>query len=46
MREMKIKRNPRGYYTLYVDDQFYGNYDTYGEAAREYEQEFEKEESA
>lgn len=29
-----IIRNPRGYYTLYQDGIFEGNYDSQGEAAR------------
>ena len=38
---VEIKHNPRGYYTLYVDGRFGGNFDTYGEARREYEEEYE-----
>jgi len=32
----EIKRDPRGYYTLYIDGVFAGNFDTRSEADREY----------
>lgn len=34
--EVRIVRNPRGYFTLYVNGQFAGNYDTVNEALKEY----------
>lgn len=34
--EVRIVRNPRGYFTLYVNGQFAGNYDTVNEALAEY----------
>lgn len=34
----EIKRDPRGYYTLYINGVFEGNYDTAAEAAQAYEQ--------
>lgn len=34
----EIKRDKRGFYTLYIDGIFEGNYDTYTEAAHAYEQ--------
>ncbi len=30
----EIKRDKRGFYTLYIDGVFEGNYDTYAEAAK------------
>lgn len=35
---MEIKRDKRGFYTLYIDGVFEGNYDTYIEAAKAYEE--------
>ena len=35
---MEIKRNPKGFYTLYIDGRFEGNYDSYTEAAKAYEE--------
>ena len=35
---MEIRRSDRGYYTLYVDGQFEGNYDNYTDAVRAYEE--------
>ncbi len=40
MHSMQIKHNPRGYYTMYVDGKFFGNYDRIGEAITDYENEF------
>ena len=34
---MEIRRNDRGYYEMYIDGKFIGNYDTVGEAAKDYE---------
>ncbi len=34
----EIRRDKRGFYTLYIDGVFEGNYDTYTEAAQAYEQ--------
>ena len=39
----EIKRDVRGYYTLYINGQFEGNYDTCAEAAQAYEQVIESE---
>lgn len=36
MPDVEISRNPRGYYTLYIDGKFAGNFDTFGEAVDEY----------
>ncbi len=39
---MEIKRSSKGpYWTLTVDGVFEGNFDTFGEALREYEERFE-----
>ena len=35
---MEIKRDERGFYTLYIDGVFAGNYDSYTEAVHDYEQ--------
>lgn len=35
---MEIIRDKRGYYTLFIDGVFEGNYDSYTEAAQAYEQ--------
>ena len=35
---VEIKRNPRGYYTLYIEGDFAGNFDTAQEASNEAEQ--------
>lgn len=35
---MEIKRDKHGFYTLYIDGVFDGNYDSYTEAAHAYEQ--------
>lgn len=35
---MEIKRDPRGFYSLWIDGRFEGNYDTYTEAAKAYEE--------
>ena len=35
---MEIKRNSKGFYTLYIDGRFEGNYDSYTEAAKAYEE--------
>lgn len=35
--EMEIKRSPRGYYTLTVNGEFAGNFDSVREATDEYE---------
>lgn len=40
---LEIKRNPKGYYTLYVNGVFHGNYDTVHEATMDYEAEKVKE---
>lgn len=37
---IQIKHNPKGYYTMYVGGQFFGNYDCVGEAMDDYEKEF------
>ncbi len=34
---MEIKRDPKGYYTLLVNGEFAGNFDSVCEAAKEYE---------
>lgn len=34
----EIRRNPRGFYTLYIDGMFEGNYDSYAEAAKAHEE--------
>lgn len=34
----EIKRDKRGYYTLYIDGVFEGNYDTMSEATQAYEE--------
>ena len=34
----EIKRDSHGYYTLYIDGVFEGNYDTAAEAAKAYEE--------
>ena len=34
---MRIVRNPRGYYELWINGRFEGNFDTALEAAQEYE---------
>lgn len=36
--DVEIKRNPRGYYTLYISGEFAGNFDTAQEASNEAEQ--------
>lgn len=36
--DMEIKRGKRGYYTLFVNGDFEGNYDSYTEAANAYEE--------
>ena len=36
-QEMKIERNPRGYFTLYLNGRFVGNFDTVREAIEEAE---------
>lgn len=33
----RIERNSRGYYALYIDGEFAGNFDSVKEAADEYE---------
>ena len=35
--DVEIRRNSRGYYTLYVSGDFVGNFDTVQEAAQEAE---------
>lgn len=39
----EIRRSVKGYYVLTIDGQFEGNYDSYAEAVRAYE-EFQREE--
>lgn len=34
----EIKRDKRGFYTLFIDGEFEGNYDSFTEAANAYEQ--------
>lgn len=43
--EFRVVRNPRGYYTLYRNGVFCGNYDSVYEAGQEIEQ-IKKEEEA
>ena len=35
--ELRIIHDPHGYYTMYIDGKFYGNYDTVSEAVADYE---------
>lgn len=35
---MEIKRDKRGFYTLYINGVFEGNYDSYTEAAKYYDE--------
>lgn len=34
--DREIKHDKRGYYTLYIDGEFMGNFDTFEEACHEY----------
>lgn len=35
---MEIKRNKQGYYTMFINGIFEGNYDSYTEASKAYEE--------
>ena len=37
-KTIDVKRNPSGYYTLYLNGQFAGNFDTISEALQEAEE--------
>lgn len=39
MEDVKIIKNPKGYFSLFVNGEFRGNYDTISEAILEYEEE-------
>ena len=41
---MSIMRNDSGHYEMYIDDEFYGSYDTVGDAARDYDEYIENKE--